>query len=611
MKTLTNNSKRFSNLVTLTSLATATIFTVGLLSNAQAQNSISFSIDNFYGNPSCGPEMFTDQNGILNPDPGCDPCGPLTFTAFEQFGYNNGLGFQGEAATTSSVFNNNMPVAALAPADVGNTSLIIDQSFGLSSFEHTADQNDPATFGSWGDHRQYVGGHAYIVVDGDTVLEVGSITFDLWVNYPAPFGQGDISSGFGMGYLYGNDNDPNWVAALDPQGTGQINFNLNSISPTAIVFPPNSPCQTRYGYYDVNVTISPNAIPRIVEFGELPFGNGALNFQNSQVDFNFEMGIGGGEQFNQFDVMAMRVEDAPEGNLPEGINSIEQNHFWHLGTTMESFETDVTFDLADITLGGNPSNYRILRKPDGSNDWEIFGDISLLNGGTELRANNVTGFSDWAVGDVGDGALPVELQSFEASTNGKNVELTWTTATETDNKGFVVERSLDGKNFIEIASYKTNTALIGRGTSASETNYKYTDSRVSYGSTYHYRLVDVSYEGIRNENETIRITVKSETSESAIVNLDYELQQNFPNPFNPSTQINFSIARAGVVTLNVYNVSGQLVKTLVNNSFDKGNYNVEWNGTNSNGSQVSSGVYLYKLTTSNGFSATKKMFLIK
>lgn len=596
MKTLEIKSKRFSSLFILKCLATASILSVGLLTNAQAQSSISFDIDNFYGNPSCGPVMFAAPE-------------QQPFTAFEQFSYKSDNGPLGEAPTTSSVSNNNMPVAALTPADVGNTSLIIDQSFGLVSFEHTADQNDFATFGSWGDYRQYVGGHAFIVVNGNTVLEVGSITFDLWVNYPAPFGIGNISSGFGTGYLYGNNNDPNWVAALDPSGTGQINFNLNSFSPTAIIM--DGPCQTRYGYYDVNVTIGPNAIPRIIQFAEIPFGNGVLDFQNSQVEFDFQMGVGGGEQFSEFDVLAMRVEDTPDGNLPEGINAIEQNHFWHLGTTMESFETNVTFDLADITLGGNPANYRVLRRPNGSNDWEIFGNISLLNGGAKLRANSVTAFSDWAVGDVGDAPLPVELESFEAKLIGKNVALTWTTATETDNQGFVIERSLDAKNFIEIASYKTSIALIGRGTSASETNYKYTDSKVSNGSTYYYRLVDVSYEGVRNENEIIKISVENENSESKYLNFEYELKQNFPNPFNPSTQINFSIARAGQVTLNIYNLNGQLVQTLVNNTLDKGNYNVEWNGTNSNGSQVSSGVYLYNLAISNGFSSTKRMFLIK
>jgi Secretion system C-terminal sorting domain len=89
------------------------------------------------------------------------------------------------------------------------------------------------------------------------------------------------------------------------------------------------------------------------------------------------------------------------------------------------------------------------------------------------------------------------------------------------------------------------------------------------------------------------------------------LEQNYPNPFNPSTTIAFALKERARVKIDVYNVAGQLVKTLVDETRDAGAYtNVNWNGTDSANQPVSSGVYFYKLTTNN-FSQTKKMVLLK
>lgn len=85
----------------------------------------------------------------------------------------------------------------------------------------------------------------------------------------------------------------------------------------------------------------------------------------------------------------------------------------------------------------------------------------------------------------------------------------------------------------------------------------------------------------------------------------YTLEQNFPNPFNPTTMINFSIPNEGYVTLNVYNSIGQHVATLVNESKPAGTYQVGFDGAN-----LSSGIYFYKLTSGN-FTETKKMILMK
>ena len=89
-----------------------------------------------------------------------------------------------------------------------------------------------------------------------------------------------------------------------------------------------------------------------------------------------------------------------------------------------------------------------------------------------------------------------------------------------------------------------------------------------------------------------------------------KLAGNYPNPFNPVTNIAYSIIDAGNVTIEVYNLRGQLVKTLVNETKETGNHTAIWNGTDNSKKNVSSGIYFYKMKSSN-YTSTKKMILLK
>ena len=112
------------------------------------------------------------------------------------------------------------------------------------------------------------------------------------------------------------------------------------------------------------------------------------------------------------------------------------------------------------------------------------------------------------------------------------------------------------------------------------------------------------YGGHNNYEPPVNVDEKLIISQS-IINLS-----NYPNPFNPITNIAYSIIDAGNVTLEVYNLRGQLVKTLVNEVKDTGSYSVSWDGTNDSGKSVSSGVYFYQLKAGK-YTSTKKMILMK
>ncbi len=96
------------------------------------------------------------------------------------------------------------------------------------------------------------------------------------------------------------------------------------------------------------------------------------------------------------------------------------------------------------------------------------------------------------------------------------------------------------------------------------------------------------------------------------VAFENRLDPNYPNPFNPTTTIKYSVAERGQVTLKIYNAAGQLVRTLVNEEKApvQGGFSERWNGLNDHGQPVASGVYFYQLTAKN-FSQTKKMVLLK
>lgn len=101
-----------------------------------------------------------------------------------------------------------------------------------------------------------------------------------------------------------------------------------------------------------------------------------------------------------------------------------------------------------------------------------------------------------------------------------------------------------------------------------------------------------------------------ETDKEAALPEGYSLSQNYPNPFNPTTQIDFTVPRTEHVTLEVYNINGQKVRTLLDEAVSAGGHTVTWDATSDSGEQVASGVYLYRLTTGKT-SASRKMMLVK
>jgi len=223
--------------------------------------------------------------------------------------------------------------------------------------------------------------------------------------------------------------------------------------------------------------------------------------------------------------------------------------------------------------------------------------------------------------------LPIELSMFSAISTDNAVTLKWRTESETNNLGFNIYRSeaKDGKYI------KVNAKLIqGAGTNATPHDYSFTDDNLEFGQTYYYYIEDVAFAGGKGKSPILKITVGQESEVKVIdksnitvrprlkpivIPTEFALLQNFPNPFNPETWIPYQLAENADVSINIYNVSGKLIKTLHLGQKEAGFYMIReksayWDGRNKSGERVASGVYFYQLKAGE-FSAVRKLVIAK
>ncbi|TAL68945.1 MAG: T9SS type A sorting domain-containing protein [Bacteroidetes bacterium] len=193
--------------------------------------------------------------------------------------------------------------------------------------------------------------------------------------------------------------------------------------------------------------------------------------------------------------------------------------------------------------------------------------------------------------------IPVELTSFNGQVRGNRVDLFWETASELNNYGFHVEKAVDADN----DDYKWNTIgfVKGQGSTNSVTDYNYTDNNIEYGKTYHYRLRQVDLNGTQScesYSNIVTLTIDG--------NGDIVLEPNAPNPFNNSTKIAYYLPDNKNVKIDVLDIYGNVIKSLVNKS-ESGQKYIDWNGTDENGNKVSSGTYILRLVAGDEIRTCK------
>ena len=225
------------------------------------------------------------------------------------------------------------------------------------------------------------------------------------------------------------------------------------------------------------------------------------------------------------------------------------------------------------------------------------GDLSITSG-------TLSGSSSYGKLNAGsDASLPVTLSMFSAIQQGTVVLLQWRTESEFDHLGFILERQQSGENeWIKIADYLSDLSLAGEGNNSTGREYSVTDETVEEG-VYTYRLIEVSMDGEEEEVSRLSFTVDGKPELT-------QLKPAVPNPFNPQTQIFYELAKDSRVTINIYDVMGRPVKTLLfGKNQSAGSYNLYWNGDDEQGVTVSTGTYFVILDTGEYRKVQKVMML--
>ena len=284
------------------------------------------------------------------------------------------------------------------------------------------------------------------------------------------------------------------------------------------------------------------------------------------------------------------------------------------GGTLSNATYDLTYYFGDNETSSitSPNANTTLAKYDPAS-WEVFqpGIGAYLNqltynSGAAVYTCKVLGladFSDFALTDL-TSPLPVQISRFTGSSKNRDVTLYWQTCRELNNKGFDVER----RNVTDVKSntyspWEKVVFIQGRGTTQQQQSYSYVDIKMNSGK-YQYRLKQIDYNGgLEYYNLDDPGTVEIGKPIQA------DVSQNYPNPSNPKSKIDYQIPFDGKVSIKVYDIIGREVAVLVNEVKEPGFYTAVFDGTN-----LASGVYFYRIQAEDGnqkFTQTKKMLLIK
>ena len=288
--------------------------------------------------------------------------------------------------------------------------------------------------------------------------------------------------------------------------------------------------------------------------------------------------------------------------LPASVNAnIGDTIKWTLNSSYSnSITCDGVFPGTSLPLGANPWNV-ILDNANSEFSYIVtvsgtYNYLSVYN--SEVMKGVIHVYT----------LLPVELSDFVATTIKNEVILDWTTVGETNNDRFEIQRinvtdvKTDDPNLLP---FITIGHLTGNGTTNNLTTYKFKDRDLKTGS-YLYRLKQIDY----NSNyiyhlldHIVEIGVPSK----------FNISQNYPNPFNPVTKISFELPSDGFIKLNVYDINGKLVSSLINENLSAGYQSVDFY-SNGSGSVLSSGIYIYTIEYQSGNSIqrlVKRMMLVK
>lgn len=297
------------------------------------------------------------------------------------------------------------------------------------------------------------------------------------------------------------------------------------------------------------------------------------------------------------------VNELPtKGNYKLHVAVIE-NNIHYANPPGNNGETDFNYVMRKMYPDASGTTVPLFN---GAAGWTYF-DVLIDPSWAEENVQIIAFMQDDDTGEVlqttlatYNSVVPVELTSFTANKNGDLVSLNWKTSSETNNAKFEIERAVNNSSEESEKSFRWETigSIDGNGSTTSEHSYQFSDnvSNLQY-ETLSYRLKQIDLDGSFGYSEVVNI--------DNVLPMQFALDQNYPNPFNPVTTISYKIPEETHVVLDIYDILGNKVSTLVNENQNAGKYKLSFNAT-----EFASGIYIYQLRAGS-FKDAKKMTILK
>ncbi len=528
-----------------------------------AVDPIKFHFNDLEYGPAFGPLMFQDVHAYTD----------LNYTA----------------STSSVCLSENLDFLN----GVNGVTVFIDNGYLDSFFNiNTVNPNgNPFALGQSGDRRIYAEAVGDIKVNGVPVLKANNIFIIMDVCYPQPFGTGDEEFGEGWGTIIPDESDPDWVNYFDQNGTGQIHFKFSSFS---------SVVQGYYGIYDCDVVVEPSQFRRELAAEHIIYLNQDYTFNNTGITMNFiNLEDFHHELYSSDRFTVQKIEALPLGVLPDGINRITHN-YWEIGTSANTYQATVSFDLTTIDGISTPENLRVLYRSNPLADWQII--ASVLNG-NNLTLINHTSEGQYTIGTIADDTLPVTLSSFNAvmdATNSVNVK--WKTESESDMLGYHILRA--NQENITNAVNLTINPILAVNTSDGKL-YSFTDSEIINQTDYYYWLNSISMNGEVTYYGPVHILTKFSNDDNPPVISKEGFRSIYPNPVgnNDVCYAEYKLNESDQAKFTIYNIKGQHVASTEV-------ININLNSVRLPISKLTAGIYFVSLETSKG-KDIKKLLILK
>ncbi len=416
------------------------------------------------------------------------------------------------------------------------------------------------------------------------------------------FTSGSVAVG---NYVFGVGGNPTGDAQIIYDGTGRIECNGTNLEITVTSSTPGTlPGETGSLIIDTAGTVT---IPNNVHLGTFAMLAGAMDLNNKSVyitdvavDLSGESVLSG---------LAITRTDTPT-IVGGGLSTISR--IWNItGNSSDPFNLTLFWpESVDNGYDFSGGTCHMWKYSGGA--WSDLG-MRGVNTNAGVHSSNIMATlgakdtnGDYTITGE-DEPLPVVMSSFSALPTAQQfVYLAWTTQSETNLSGYRIYRGLDNNLY---TAAMMNVFIAANNTSSTST-YSYTDQEAEAGNTWYYWLQFMEMDGSDEFYGPVVVYLPEDGTVTPPVNTVVTgLHSIYPNPFNPTTNISYGLDKDANVTIQVFNLRGELINTVLSGFKTKGTYNLHWDCIDVNGAGCPSGMYFFKMTTGDSVSVKKALLM--